>query len=57
MAKKSAPMGWTMKTDRELIALARTHDLDEIAAKLQHTPARIRQVAKRLCIKIKQASK
>jgi hypothetical protein len=57
MAKKAAPLRWSMKMDRALLALARRHDLDEIANRLQRTPTQILQKARMLGIKFKQKTK
>jgi hypothetical protein len=43
-----------MKTDRELIALAKTETLDAIAAKLQRTPDYVLKRAARFGISIKR---
>jgi hypothetical protein len=54
MAKKLIHGNWSMKTDRELIALSKTHKLDAIAGQLQRRPATILRAAKRLCLSIKR---
>jgi hypothetical protein len=45
---------WSMKTDRELIALAKTKTLDALADHFQRPPPAILAKAKRLGISIKQ---
>jgi hypothetical protein len=47
----------SMKSDRELIALSKTHTLEAIADKLQHPPATILKKAKRLGLSIKRRGK
>ena len=50
--------GWkSMKSDRELIALAKTKTLDAIAEKLHRPPAVILRKAKRLGLSIKRSTK
>jgi hypothetical protein len=44
---------WSMKTDRELIKLSKTHTLDEIADKLHRSPKSVAEKAKRLGLSIK----
>jgi hypothetical protein len=51
MAKKITPRMWTMKGERELIALSKTHTLEAIADSLRRPPATILQAAKRLGLK------
>jgi hypothetical protein len=51
MALKGKP-GWTMKLDRELIALAKSHPLEAIADKLQRPQAAVLKRAKRLGLPI-----
>jgi hypothetical protein len=51
MAKKIIPRMWTMKGERELIALSKTHTLEAIADSLRRPPATILQAAKRLGLK------
>jgi hypothetical protein len=46
-----------MKMDRTLLALAKRHDLDAIAGKLQRTPAQILRKARTLGITIEQTTK
>jgi hypothetical protein len=59
MTKKNKRRGnrWSMKTERELITLARTHTLEALADKLQHPSTTIRKVAKRLGLSIKGNTK
>ena len=57
MAKNAAPFRWSMKMDRALLALAKKHDLDAIADKLQRTPAQILRKARTLSIKITRTTK
>jgi hypothetical protein len=45
--------GPSMKSDRELIELARTVDLDAIAKKMKRKPEAILKTARRLGIEIK----
>ena len=47
----------TMKSDRELVALAKTKTLDAIAKKLHRPPAVILRKAKRLGLSIKRSTK
>jgi hypothetical protein len=46
---------WPMKTDRELIELAKTNTLEAIAKKLQRPPKSILDKAKKLGLSIKGA--
>jgi hypothetical protein len=48
---------WSMKTDRELIALAKTKTVDAIAEQLNRPPAAILRKAKRLGLSIKRTAK
>jgi hypothetical protein len=43
-----------MQSDRQLIALAKTHSLKAIADKLQHTPESILRKAAKLGLSIKR---
>jgi hypothetical protein len=53
---KKNPTGdmWTMKADRELIALSKTKSLEAIADHFQRPPALILAKAKRLGLSIKR---
>jgi hypothetical protein len=53
MGKKITHM-WAMKSDRELIALAKTQTLEAIADKLQRPQATILKRASRLGLSIKR---
>ena len=44
---------WSMKSDRELIQLAKSHSLEAIAKKINRSPATIRQHAVRMGLSIK----
>jgi hypothetical protein len=46
-----------MKSDRELIAMSKTHTLEAIAEQLQRPPVEILKKAKRLGLSIKQTAK
>jgi DNA-binding CsgD family transcriptional regulator len=48
---------WSMKSDRELIELAKSHSLEAIAEKINRSPATIRQHAVRLGLSIKRKAK
>jgi hypothetical protein len=48
---------WSMKADRELMSLAKTHKLDAIADQLQRPPATILRAAKRLGLSVKREAK
>jgi hypothetical protein len=53
MAKRPSARSWA--SDRELIALAKTMGLEEIAKKTRRKPESILKTAKRLGIKIKMS--
>ena len=57
MAKKITPRMWTMKGERELIALSETHTLEAITETLRRPPATILRAAKRLGLTIKGNAK
>ena len=58
MAKKIKRGGMSsMKSNRELIALAKTHTMEAIADHFQRPPATILKVAKRLGLSIKHSTK
>jgi hypothetical protein len=48
---------WSMKTDRKLIALSKTHTLEAIADQLQRPHTAILTKAKRLGLSIKRTAK
>jgi len=48
---------WSMKADRELMALSKTQTLEAIADQLQRPPATILRAAKRLGLSIKRTAK
>jgi hypothetical protein len=48
---------WSMRQDRELIALSKTKNLEAIADQLQRPPATILRAAKRLGLSIKRGAK
>jgi hypothetical protein len=48
---------WSMKTDRELIQLAKSQTLEAIAVQLGYTPAYILKRAARLVLSIKRQAK
>jgi hypothetical protein len=55
MAKTIRRIGlWSMKADRELMDLAKTHTLEAIVEQLQRPPATILRAAKRLGLSIKR---
>jgi hypothetical protein len=45
---------WSMKDDRKLIKLAKSHSLEAIAEKTQRSPATVRKQAVRLGLSIKR---
>jgi hypothetical protein len=46
-------MNWSMKSDRQLVALSRVNlSVDQIAAKMKIDPKRVLKVAKRLGIQL-----
>jgi hypothetical protein len=45
---------WSMKDDRELIKLAKSHSLEAIAEKLQRSPALVLKTAARLGLSLKR---
>jgi hypothetical protein len=55
MARKLT--GWSMKSDRELIQLAKSRTLEAIADQLQRSPALIIKKAARLSLSIKRKAK
>jgi biotin operon repressor len=55
MARKLT--GWSMKTDRELIQLAKSQSLEAIADKIQCSPANVLKQAARLGLSIKRKAK
>jgi hypothetical protein len=57
MGRKLNVAGWSMKTDRELMQLAKTHILDAIADELKRPPAYILKRAARLGLSIKRKAK
>jgi predicted transcriptional regulator len=57
MARKLKVAGWSMKADRELIRLARSQTLDELADEFQRSPAYILKRAARLGLSIKRKAK
>jgi hypothetical protein len=58
MAKRIRRGGmWSMKNDRELIALSKTHTLEAIAEQLQRPTASILAKAKKLGLTIKHSAK
>jgi len=57
MGRKLNVAGWSMATDRELMALAKTHTLEAIADELKRPPAYILKRAARLGASIKRKAK
>jgi hypothetical protein len=57
MAKKTARGMWSMKTDRELIALAKTKSLEALVDHFKRPPTSILTKARRLGLSIKQTAK
>lgn len=57
MARKSRAATWSMKTDRELIQLAKSETLEAFADKLGRTPESILKSAARLRLSIKPKAK
>jgi hypothetical protein len=57
MTKKFKSGMWSMKTDRELIALSKTKSLEALADHFQRPPKSIREKAKRLGLSIRQTAK
>jgi hypothetical protein len=55
MAKKITH--WSMKTDRELIALSKTHKLQALADHFERQPKAILEKAKKLGLSIKRTAK
>jgi hypothetical protein len=55
MARKLPP--WSMKSDRELIQLAKSRTLEAIADQLRRSPAYILKRAARLGLSIKRKAK
>jgi hypothetical protein len=54
MNREPTGRGWSMKTDRELIALSKTHTLEAVVEHFQRTPEVIRAKAVRLGLSIKR---
>jgi hypothetical protein len=54
MARKRRGERWSMKNDRQLIQLAQTQTLDELAATFKRPPDLILKWAVRLGLKIKR---
>ena len=54
MNRKPNGRGWSMATDRELMALAKTHTLERVADRLQRSPAFILKKAAQLGLSIKR---
>jgi hypothetical protein len=54
MGRKLNVAGWSMKTDRELIQLAKSRTLEGIADHLQRSPTSILKRAARLGLSIKR---
>jgi len=48
---------WSMKSDRELIELAKSHSLEAIADKIKRSPATVLKQAVRLGLSIKRKAK
>jgi hypothetical protein len=48
---------WTMKSERELIALSKTHMFEALVEHFQRPPATILRAAKRLGLSIKREAK
>jgi DNA-binding CsgD family transcriptional regulator len=48
---------WSMKSDRELIELAKSHSLEAIAEKINRSPATVLKQAVRLGLSIKRKAK
>jgi len=57
MGRKLNVAGWSMKTDRELIQLAKSRTLEGVADHLQRSPASILKRAARLGLSIKRKAK
>jgi DNA-binding CsgD family transcriptional regulator len=57
MAPKPKIGMWSMKTDRELIQLAKSRTLEDIADYLQRSPAYIPKRAARLGLSVKRKAK
>jgi hypothetical protein len=57
MAKTIRRGMWSMKSDRELIALSKTKTLDAVADHFERSPATILRAAKRLGLSIKRVAK
>jgi hypothetical protein len=57
MARKLRAAAWSMKSDRELIQLAKSKTLEAIADQLQRSPAYILKKAARLGLSIKRKAK
>ena len=54
MTRKRKGVGWSMKSDRELIRLAKSQTLDELADEFQRSSAFILKRAVRLGLSIKR---
>jgi len=57
MTRKPKGVGWSMKSDRELIQLAKSQTLDELADEFQRSSAFILKRAARLGLSIKRKAK
>jgi hypothetical protein len=57
MTRKLKIAGWSMKSDRELIQLAKSQTLDELADELLRSKAYILKRAARLGLSIKRKAK
>jgi hypothetical protein len=57
MTRKPTGGRWSMKTDRELIQLAKSQTLEAISDQLGYTPAYILKRAARLGLSIKRKAK
>jgi len=57
MAKRIRRGMWSIKSDRELIAVSKTKTLDAIADHFERSPVTILRAAKRLGLSIKRVAK
>jgi hypothetical protein len=57
MAREPRAATWSMATDRELIVLAKTQNLEAIADELKRPPAYILKRAARLGVSIRRKAK
>jgi hypothetical protein len=55
--KRTGPGAWSLRQDRELIALSKTTILEALADRFQRPPASILAKARRLGLPIKRAVK